>query len=79
MVNDCQSTIWEKISEKKGFQLLIKFSKRGLLLLIIGLILFQLYEIGWQEVVNSLPSHPIFYILFCVLYITLPFSEVFIY
>lgn len=65
MVNDTQSTILEKISEKEGFKLMIKFIRRSLVFLIIGLILYQLYDIGWREVVNSLPSHPIFYILFC--------------
>jgi len=40
MVNDTQSTILEKISEKEGFKLMIKFIRRGLVFLIIGLIIY---------------------------------------
>lgn len=47
--------------------------------MIIGLIIFQLFDIGWVEVLQSLPSNPLFYILFFVLYVTLPIAEIFIY
>jgi len=46
---------------------------------IIGIILYQLYDIGWMEVLRSLPSEPLFYILFLILYVTLPVAEVLIY
>lgn len=46
---------------------------------IIGIILYQLYDIGWEEVLRSLPSQPFFYVLFFILYITLPVAEVLIY
>jgi len=46
---------------------------------IVGVILYQLFEIGWGDVLRNLPTHPLFYLLFFVLYLTLPTGEVFIY
>lgn len=56
-----------------------KYLRRGVILFIVGIILYQLYDIGWKEVLNSLPTHPLFYIIFAFLYISLPIAEVFIY
>lgn len=46
---------------------------------LIGIIVYQLFLIGWKEVLRSLPTEPLFYILFLVLYVTLPTAESFIY
>jgi hypothetical protein len=53
--------------------------RRILVVAIIGIIIYQLFDIGWREVLTSLPTHPLFYILFVVLYLSLPVAEVFIY
>ncbi|MCH8566732.1 MAG: hypothetical protein LAT67_00655 [Balneolales bacterium] len=58
---------WQKIVKKTG------------VLLILGLIFYQLTQIGWAEVLQSLPVQPLFYILFLMLYISLPVAELFIY
>jgi len=46
---------------------------------IVGYLLYQLTEIGWQRVWESLPVTPWFYVLFLFLYFALPVSEQFIY
>ncbi|MDZ7757041.1 hypothetical protein [Rhodohalobacter sp.] len=56
-----------------------RYLRRGVILFIVGIILYQLFDIGWREVLNSLPTHPLFYIIFAFLYISLPIAEVFIY
>lgn len=48
-------------------------------LTIIGIIGYQLTRIGWTEVFSSLPTHPLFYLIFVLLYLSLPTAEVFIY
>ena len=53
--------------------------QRLIVLAILGLIIYQLTDIGWGEVLQSLPVNPLFYILFGVLFISLPVAEVFIY
>ncbi|MCH8524108.1 MAG: hypothetical protein LAT52_06135 [Balneolales bacterium] len=53
--------------------------KRFVILLILGIIAWNLSRIGWTEVLRSLPRHPGFYLIFFLLYLSLPFAEVFIY
>ena len=47
--------------------------------IVIGYLIYQLTEIGWRRVWESLPVTPWFYILFLFLYFALPVSEQFIY
>lgn len=57
-------------------------AKWGRRLLIGGVFLFlikQLYEVGWQDILTNLPTHPLFYILFLFIYLGLPVAETFIY
>lgn len=53
--------------------------KRTVMAAILGIIIWNLSRIGWQEVIRSLPSHPGFYLIFALLYLSLPVAEVFIY
>ncbi len=46
---------------------------------LLAYLLYQLYQIGWREVLTSFPTHPLFYLSFFVIYAALPVSEVFIY
>ena len=39
----------------------------------------ELTRIGWTEIVRSMPTQPLFYVLFGLLYISLPVAEVLIY
>jgi hypothetical protein len=47
--------------------------------LIVGVIIYQLSVIGWKNFLNSLPSHPLFYLLFLFIYFLLPVSEAIAY
>ena len=73
------SKSWKAISENPKARLIQIYFRRILVAAILGIIVYQLYLIGWQEVIRSLPTQPLFYILFFVLYLTLPTAEVFIY
>lgn len=46
---------------------------------IIGYLLYQLYDLGFQKIIESLPINPWFYILYLLIYFSLPVMEVFIY
>lgn len=70
---------WKEFSESPRAEVLKKNLRRVMIFLIVGIILYQLYDIGWREVINSLPTHPLFYIIFGLLYVSLPLVEVFIY
>jgi hypothetical protein len=46
---------------------------------IIGYLLYRISGIGWQEVLRSLPTTPLFYLIGLLFFLALPVSEVFIY
>jgi hypothetical protein len=57
-------------------------SKIGKYLFQIGIVVFLIYQltdIGWREVLNSLPTHPVFYLLFLLIFFALPITEIFTY
>lgn len=71
--------VWVNLTENPKSKQIQKISRRVIVAAIVGIILYQLWDIGWVEVLQSLPVHPLFYVLFFVLYLTLPTGEVFIY
>lgn len=46
---------------------------------IIFILIWQIWAVGINEVISSIPVHPLFYIIFLILYTGLPLSEYFIY
>ena len=70
---------WKKFNESPRAKQIKTYGRRGAITIIVGIIVYQLFDIGWGEVLRNLPVQPLFYVLFFVLYITLPTAEVFIY
>lgn len=60
---------------KKFFQ----FGSYLIQAVVIGVILYQLTDIGWNNFFSSLPTHPGFYLLFLFIYFLLPFAEIIAY
>lgn len=56
-----------------------KIVRRVVILAIVGVIVYQLSRIGWSEVLRNLPTNPLFYILFVVIFLVNPVGEIFIY
>lgn len=46
---------------------------------VLGVLIFQLSDIGWDQVLSSLPQHPLFYLLLVAMYLLLPLTESLIY
>ncbi len=42
-------------------------------------LIYQLWQIGWENVLKSLPTDPVFYLLYIPIFFLLPGSEIFIY
>ncbi|SMO42854.1 hypothetical protein [Fodinibius sediminis] len=61
-----------KTNLKKGIRYLLQAG-------IIGYLAYKLYDIGLDRVIDSLPLNPLFYLLFFLIYFSLPVSEIFIY
>lgn len=53
--------------------------RRFFVVAVVGLLLYQLTGIGWTKVFFALPTNPMFYVIFGVIYISLPIAEIFIY
>ncbi len=58
---------------------LLKFVTYLFQVLIIGIIIYQLTGIGWANIWASLPTEPLFYLLFLFIYFLLPLSETIAY
>lgn len=70
---------WKKLLDSPQARRVRKLLRRLVMALIVVLVLYQLFEIGWGEVMRNLPKQPMFYLLFVVLFLTLPVAEVLIY
>lgn len=67
------------ISAEKFKNILKKTLRYALQAAIIGYLVYQLFSIGLEDVLRSLPSNPLFYLLYFVIYFSLPVAEVLIY
>lgn len=56
-----------------------KTVRRTLILVVSAMIFWQVWNIGWDEVLENLPSTPWFYVLAAILYLMLPVTELLIY
>jgi len=46
---------------------------------VVGVLAVQLTRVGWQAILDALPTHPLFYVLLVGVYLLLPATEVLIY
>ncbi len=60
-------------------QSILKWSQYLFNAAILVWLVYELTDVGWRNVWDSLPVNPIFYLLFLFLYFQLPFFEVLIY
>lgn len=70
---------WTGFFKSKRGKTIVKWAQRIFLLAMIGWLLSQLTEIGWLKVWHSLPTSPVFYILFILIYLSLPIADMIIY
>lgn len=70
---------WKNFSRSPRAQLIKKIVRRGVIAVIIAVIIYQIIGIGVEEVIRNLPTQPLFYFIFFILYVTLPTAEVLIY
>ncbi len=46
---------------------------------VIAYLAYELTTIGWSEIWRAMPTAPLFYFFFLLIYFSLPFTEIFIY
>ncbi len=57
----------------------VRFGKYIVQAAILLVLVWQIWQIGWRDILSALPEHPLFYLLFLVLYFALPVTEYFTY
>ena len=70
---------WQSAADNPRSQRIQKIIRRVVIVAIVGMIVYQLSRIGWGEVLRNLPTNPLFYILFVVIFLVNPIGEIFIY
>lgn len=70
---------WEKLDNSPHFLQFKKIFRKVVIAAIVAVIIYQLFDIGFGEVFRNLPTQPLFYLIFFVLYVTLPTAEILIY
>lgn len=71
--------LWNNLRSSPRAAQVAGFLKKAIIVTIFGIIIYQLFDIGWRDVVTSLPVQPLYYILFFLMYLSLPTAEVAIY
>lgn len=70
---------WSDFFKSETGQRVLKWLRRLFLLGILTWLFYQLTSIGWEKVWKSLPVNPLFYIIYILIYISLPVAQLFIY
>lgn len=70
---------WATFAKSERGQLVFKRLNRLVTLGVLVFLVYKLTEIGWANVLASLPRNPLFYVLFVLIYLALPLSETVIY
>lgn len=70
---------WNELNKNQWFRQFKNILRKLVVVAIAALILYQIIEIGWKEVLTSLPQQPMFYVLLLFIFLSLPVTEIFIY
>ena len=70
---------WHQIQQDKRARCTFKALRFGFFALVLGYLTYKLTQLGWRELLTSLPSNPWFYVFFTLRFFALPVSELIIY
>lgn len=76
--NRAENTRWSFLRSPRA-QTAIRVFRVVFLVAVVSYLIWQLSEIGWLEVWRAMPTTPWFYVLFALLYVSIPFTEAGIY
>lgn len=70
---------WALLRQRRDVQKTLKISRIALFAGIVFYLLYRLSQVGWVDVLQSLPATPWFYVFFVLRFLALPVSELAIY
>jgi len=79
MRNPFDLAILRAVMQRRSVQLLLRLIQGGIVALVLYYISAELAQIGWQDVWQSMPTSPWFYLLFVAMYFALPIGEWLVY
>ena len=79
MTRSTLKTTWAQFVESKRGQRMLKAGRAVFVLGIVAYLAYELRDVSWVDIWAGLPTNPLFYLLFLVLYFMLPVAEVFVY
>lgn len=72
-------TTWRKWLQKPLVRRTAKGLRFALLIAVLSYLFLRLSVIGWKEISRSLPDNPLFYMIFAIIYLALPISDLLSY
>lgn len=72
-------TKWMQFVESKRGRRVLKGARAVFMLGILAYLVYELRDVSWAEIGTALPTNPLFYLLFLLLYFLLPLAECFVY
>ncbi len=73
------STRYAAFKDTPAGQRVQRVGRRLVFALLVGYLLYQFSKIGWADILTSLPTSPLFYVIFLLLYFALPVTESLVY
>lgn len=70
---------WQQFAETKRGKRLIQIVRGVFIAGVVGVLIYQLSDIGWNDIWRSLPTQPLYYVLLVAMYFLLPVTESLIY
>ncbi len=61
---------------KPGVRLASAIVQYAFLFGVVGYLIYQLADVGWEQIAGALPTSPLFYVIFAVRYLAPPLSEI---
>lgn len=77
-IRDVYSSWAQFFATKRGARIR-KTAHAVMLVAIVAYLAYEFTEIGWDELYRSLPTHPLFYVFFALIYLSLPLTESLMY
>ena len=72
-------TEWMRFVESKRGRRVLQGARVVFMLGIFAYLVYELRDVSWSEIGAALPTNPLFYLIFLLLYFLLPVAECFIY
>lgn len=70
---------WTAFAETRRGKRILKIARGAFIAGVVAVLILQISEIGWGQVLSALPTHPGFYALVLGMYLLLPVTESLIY